>query len=101
MARLTSTICSTITNELRYQYGRDFEFEFGQPSIAGEPVSQLGSSPQIQVNDSAIGGFGGFTFGMPNFLNRPQYPDERTNHVADTLPSSHNTHPFKFTLILN
>ena len=101
IARLTSTISSTIANELRYQYGRDFEFEFGQPSIADEPVSQLGSSPQIQVNDSAIGGFGGFTFGMPNFLNRPQYPDERRNQVADTLAWSHNTHLLKFGFDVN
>jgi hypothetical protein len=101
IARLTSTISNTITNELRYQYGRDFEFEFGQNSIAGEPVSQLGSSPQIGVNDAAVGGFGAFTFGMPNFLNRPQYPDERRNQVADTLAWSHNTHLFKFGVDVN
>ena len=101
IARLTSTFSNTITNELRYQYGRDFEFEFGQSSIAGEPVSQLGSSPQIQINDPAVGGFGGFTFGMPNFLNRPQYPDERRNQVADTLAWSHNTHLLKFGVDVN
>ena len=101
IARLTTTISSTITNELRYQYGRDFEFEFGQNSIAGEPVSQLGTSPQIAVNDAAAGGFGAFTFGMPNFLNRPQYPDERRNQVADTIAWSHNTHLFKFGFDVN
>lgn len=91
IARLTSTFSTTLINELRYQYGRDFEFEFGQPPITGEPVSQLGLSAQISV-----GGVGGFTFGMPNFLNRPAFPDERRNQIADTVTWTHNTHLFKF-----
>src|SRR5580704_14813408 len=101
IARLTTTISPTMTNELRYQYGRDFEFEFGQSSIAGEPVSSLGISPQVAINDALVGGFGGFTFGMPNFLNRPQFPDERRNQVADTVAWSHNTHLFKFGFDVN
>jgi outer membrane receptor protein involved in Fe transport len=101
IARLISTISSTITNELRYQYGRDFEFENGQNPISAEPVSQLGFSPQIQINDPAVGGFAGFTFGMPSFLNRPKYPDERRNQVADTLAWSHNTHLLKFGFDIN
>lgn len=91
IARLITSVSPTVTNELRYQYGRDFEFENGQPSIAGEPVSQLGFSPQI-----AVGGVGGFTFGMPNFLNRPAFPEERRNQIADTLTWTRNTHVFRF-----
>lgn len=91
IARLITSVSPTMTNELRYQYGRDFEFENGQPPIAGEPVSQLGFSPQI-----AVGGVGGFTFGMPNFLNRPAFPEERRNQIADTLTWTHNTHVFRF-----
>ena len=91
IARLTSTISPTWNNELRYQYGRDFEFEFGQASISGEPVSSLGFSPQVSV-----GGVGNFTFGMPNFLNRPAFPDERRQQVADTMAWSHGTHLVKF-----
>src|SRR5580704_17849494 len=96
VAKLITTISSTMTNELRYQYGRDFEFENGQNPISGEPISQLGFSPQISV-----GGVGSFTFGMPNFLNRPQYPDERRNQVADTLAWSHGTHLFKVGFDVN
>jgi hypothetical protein len=96
VAKLITTVSSTMTNELRYQYGRDFEFENGQNPISGEPISQLGFSPQISV-----GGVGSFTFGMPNFLNRPQYPDERRNQVADTLAWSHGTHLFKFGFDVN
>lgn len=87
IARLSSNISSSLTNELRYQYGRDFEFENGQTPLSGEPVSSLGFSPQITIN-----GVGGWVFGMPNFLNRPQYPDERRNQIADTLTWAHHTH---------
>ena len=96
IARWTSVLSNTLTNELRYQYGRDFEFENGQSSIPGEPISSLGVSSQISV-----GGVGGFTFGMPNFLNRPSFPDERRNQVADTVAWSHNTHQFKFGFDFN
>jgi outer membrane receptor protein involved in Fe transport len=97
IARLNTTISPTITNEARYQYGRDFEFENGQPSIPGEPVSQLGVSAQVTVAN--VGG--NFVFGMPNFLNRPSFPDERRNQIADTLAWSHNTHLFKFGVDFN
>ena len=99
VARLASTIFSNVTNELRYQYGRDFEFENGQSPIAGEPVSSLGFSPQITI--FGLGGLAGWVFGMPNFLNRPQYPDERRNQVADTLAWSHGTHLIKFGFDIN
>jgi hypothetical protein len=98
VAKLITTISPTITNELRYQYGRDFEFEFGQSPIAKEPVSSLLGSPQITINDAAVGGF---VFGMPNFLNRPQFPDERRNQVADTVAWSHGTHLIKFGFDVN
>jgi hypothetical protein len=96
IARLVSTVNSSMTNELRYQYGRDFEFENGQSSIPGEPVSALGFSPQITIN-----GVGGWVFGMPNFLNRPQYPEEKRNQVADTFAWSHGTHLIKFGFDFN
>ena len=96
IARLVSTLTSNMTNELRYQYGRDFEFENGQAPISGEPVSSLGFSPQITVN-----GVGGWVFGMPNFLNRPQYPDERRNQVADTFAWNHRTHLIRFGFDIN
>ena len=65
IARLTSSFSTAFTNELRYQIGRDFEFENGQNPISGEPVSAQGVSPQV-----FIGGVGNFTFGKPNFLDR-------------------------------
>jgi outer membrane receptor protein involved in Fe transport len=96
VARLTSSFSANITNELRYQIGRDFEYEFAQAPISGEPVSSQGSSPQITVN-----GVGGFVFGKPNFLDRPAFPKEMRNQVADTLSWSHGTHLLKFGFDIN
>ena len=96
IARLVSTVSSTMTNELRYQYGRDFEFQIGQGPISGEPASSLGFSPQITIN-----GVGGWVFGMPNFLNRSAFPDERRNQVADTFSWNHGKHLFKFGFDFN
>jgi hypothetical protein len=96
IARLISTVNTSMTNEFRYQYGRDFEFENGQNPITAEPVSSLGFSPQITIN-----GVGGWVFGMPNFLNRPQYPVETRNQVADTVAWSHGTHMIKFGFDVN
>jgi len=96
IGKLVSTLTNSISNELRYQYGRDFEFENGQNPLGGEPVSSLGFSPQITIN-----GVGGWVFGMPNFLNRPQYPLEKRNQVADTLAWSHGKHLFKFGFDVN
>src|SRR5712692_2323565 len=96
VARLTSTFTNTIANEFRYQIGRDFEYEFAQAPISGEPVSAQGSSPQITVN-----GVGNFIFGKPNFLDRPAFPKEMRNQFADTISWSHGTHFLKFGFDIN
>ena len=96
IARVVSSFGTNITNELRYQYGRDFEFENGAGLLSGEPASGLGFSPQI-----TIGGVGGWVFGMPNFLNRSAFPDERRNQIADTVSWSHGKHLFKFGFDFN
>jgi hypothetical protein len=91
IARLVSTITPSVVNEFRFVYGRDFEFEFGQPSIPGEPVSQQGVSAAVGISGSA-----GITFGKPNFLNRPKYPDEHNYEFADTVSWSRGKHLFRF-----
>jgi hypothetical protein len=96
VARLTSTFTNTIANEFRYQIGRDFEYEFAQAPLSGEPVSSQGSSPQITVN-----GVGNFIFGKPNFLDRPAFPKEMRNQFADTISWSHGTHLLKFGADIN
>jgi Carboxypeptidase regulatory-like domain/TonB dependent receptor len=96
IARLTSSFSTAFTNELRYQIGRDFEFENGQNPISGEPVSAQGVSPQV-----FIGGVGNFTFGKPNFLDRRAFPKEMRNQLADTFSWSHGTHLVRFGFDFN
>ena len=88
--RLASTVSSTLINELRFQWGRDNEIQFSQPPLAGEPTTAVGGrSPQTFIQN-------GFSFGMPEFLERPAFPDERRHQFADTVTLTHGSHNFKF-----
>ena len=88
--RLASTISSSLINELRYQWGRDNEFQSSQPPLPGEPTNSLGGrSPQTFITN-------GFSFGIPEFLERPAFPDERRNQIADTITLTAGSHTFKF-----
>jgi hypothetical protein len=88
--RLASTISSSLINEARFQYGRDFEYEFSQPPLPGEPTNSVGGrSPQTFINN-------GFTFGIPEFLERVAFPDERRTQFADTMTYTTGDHTLKF-----
>lgn len=88
--RLNSTLSNTLLNEARYQYGRDFEFQLSQPALAGEPTNSVnGRSPQTFITN-------GLSFGIPEFLERPSFPDERRNQFADTMTWSSGNHTLKF-----
>jgi hypothetical protein len=100
IAKLDTVINDHLTNEVRYQYGRDFEFEFNQaPSpyennylvgpTPGGYTNPLGLPPSFSITN-------GFTFGTQNFLNRAALPDERRWQVADTVNWIHGRHNFKF-----
>ena len=88
--RLNSTISSKLLNEARYQWGRDNEFQFSQPPLAGEPTTSVGGrSPQTSITN-------GFSFGIPEFLERVAFPDERRNQFADTMTYTTGGHTLKF-----
>jgi outer membrane receptor protein involved in Fe transport len=89
-ARYTSIFGTGLSNELRSQWGRDFEFQSSQPPLAGEPVSAAGRTPAVDIS-----GAGGISFGKPNFLERRAYPDERRTEVGDTATLSHGAHLIK------
>jgi hypothetical protein len=97
ISRLDSTVTPYVTNEFLFEYGRDFEFESNNTILPGEPVAaSTGFSPQISIS-----GGGGITFGMPNFLQRPAYPDERRYQWADTVAISYGTQLIKFGVDIN
>ena len=88
--RLASTINPTLLNEFRFQWGRDNEFQLSQPPLPGEPTNSVGGrSPQTFITN-------GFSFGIPEFLERPAFPDERRWQFADTVTLSAGSHNFKF-----
>ena len=99
IAKLDTTITNSLVNQIRYQYGRDFEYEFAQvPSdyelnnINKTPTgysNPLGLPPQISITN-------GFTFGTPTFLQRPRYPDERRYQIADTMNYTRGKHSIKY-----
>jgi len=98
VAKLYTSITSTLTNEARFQYGRDFEFEFPQAPTAYEQTkfvspagytNPLGLPPDINITN-------GFDMGVPTFLTRPAFPDERRTQYADTLSWTHGRHSLKF-----
>ncbi|HXY14618.1 MAG TPA: TonB-dependent receptor, partial [Terriglobales bacterium] len=101
VAKLYTTITSKIINEARFQYGRDFEFEFAQPPTAYEQANfvtspnfpgytnPLGLPPDVFITN-------GFDMGVPTFLQRPAFPDERRTQYADTVTWSFGKHTLKF-----
>src|SRR6266478_2834632 len=98
VAKLYTFITSTLSNEARYQYGRDFEFEFSQaPSqyelsnLVNPPgyTNPLGLPPDVFITN-------GFDMGVPTFLQRPAFPDETRNQFADTISWTHAKHALKF-----
>jgi hypothetical protein len=100
IAKLDTAITNTIANQVRYQYGRDFEFEYGQTPTPYEKANlmgptgsgytnPLGAPPSVSITNA-------FSFGTPNFLNRAALPDERRWQVADTLNWARGRHNFKF-----
>ena len=90
--KLASTLTSTLLNEFRFQWGRDNEFQFSQPPIPGEPTNAVGGrSPQTILVGSTT-----FSFGMPEFLERASFPDERRWQFADTVTMNAGNHTWKF-----
>lgn len=88
--RLASTISATEVNEFRFQWGRDNEFEFSTPPLAGEPTTGPGGrSPDVFITS-------GIEFGRATFLERAAFPDETRFQFADTVTLTRGNHTIKF-----
>jgi hypothetical protein len=77
VADWNSTISSSLVNDFRFQWGRDFEFE-----------SANFSGPNVSVS-------GITTYGMPNSLPRPAFPDEHRYQFTDTVSYVRGRHALK------
>lgn len=96
VARLVSIISPAFTNEARFQYDRDFEFENGDPPVPGEPINSNGYATETDITGGSA-----FDFGFPYYGTRKAYPEERRTQVADTATWSHGRHMLKFGVDIN
>ena len=98
IAKLDTVLTTKLSNELRYQYGRDFEYENNQTPTTYEQNTVLtptgytnpyGIAPNVNITNA-------IQYGTPLFLNRPSYPDERRWQIADTANMVRGNHNLKF-----
>ena len=80
---LNSVFTPRLLNELRVQVGRDFEQQL--PNARGPGTSVTG----------------GFSYGMPNFLPRLKYPDERRYQILDAVTFLAGAHSVKVGVDIN
>ncbi len=99
VGKLDSFITNSLSNEARFMYGRDFEYEFNQTPTPYETSNLVNTStgyvnPQGLPPNVYLSGF--FQFGTPQFLNRAALPDERRWQFSDTVVWVKGRHTFKF-----
>ncbi len=80
LARWMWSATQTFSNDVRVQYGKDFQFERAQAPLPQEPtVGPGGYAPEVAIGPD------GFTFGTPESLDRRAYPDEHKVQFADMV----------------
>jgi hypothetical protein len=80
LGRWTWTATPKLSEELRVQYGRDFQFEqVGQPLPQEPAVGPGGFAPEVAIGPD------GFTFGTSSSVGRKAYPDENKVELADIV----------------
>ena len=94
LVKLDSLLRSNINNEVRYQYGRELNYEGNQPSSAytkANLINGTGFAPEVALNTSV-----GFYMGQPYYGFRYAYPDERKWQVGDTASILVGRHNIRF-----
>ncbi len=96
LAKLDSTINNHLTNEVRYQYGRELNDESPLPngSFVNQYLTANGNTPQVNINN----GSQGFIAGQPYYAFRPALPDERKWQIGDTAYEQLGRHGLRFGL---
>jgi hypothetical protein len=85
-----------LSNELRVQFGRDFQYEEAPGPLAHEPaIGPGGTAPEI-----AIGPYG-FTFGTSPSLGRKAYPDESKVQLVDMISWMHGRYQIQLGVDLS
>ncbi len=93
VAKLDTIVNNTIANQLRFHYGRDFEYETNQTPSAYDTATLLGASNPYGIPPTVA--LGNITIGSTVYGNRIQYPDEYKTQLSDTLSIARNHHNLK------
>jgi outer membrane receptor protein involved in Fe transport len=93
VAKLTSLITNTISNELLYQYGRELDYETQQPLT---PYTKADISTSTNVPELEAGFNYGLNAGSEYYEHRVDYPLEKKWQVGDILYWAKGNHSFKF-----
>jgi hypothetical protein len=94
LAKLTSLLGSTMSNELLYQYSRELDDETQQPYSAYTTANLVGTGgnvPYVNLDTSIFA-----NIGSPYYSYRTAFPDERKWQVGDVLHYSRGNHNFSF-----
>ena len=83
IANWNTTISSNKVNELRFQWGRDFEFD-----------STNSPGPSVSLSNM-------FSYGETSALPRPAFPDEHRLQFSDNFSIVKGTHVFKMGVDVN
>ncbi len=94
VGKLDTIISSNLTNEIRYQYGRELNYESALPNgnFVNKYLTFGGNTPQVNLNNGAQG----FIAGQPYYAFRPALPDERKWQIGDTAVAQIGRHGLKF-----
>lgn len=99
LVKLDSMFTTNLSNELRFQYGRELNWE-GQQPYSDFTKQYLTNTTGIPIQLSIYGGSSnnGFTAGSPYYSFRTAYPEEKKTQVGDTAIWTHKGHTIKFGL---
>ncbi len=102
IARLATTLNANMINEIRFQYGRDFEYESSSTPTGNElPLTnnQFGFPPDVNIgyDYDALG----FDIGTNPILQRRALPDERRIQGSDVYTWSHGKNVTKAGVDIN
>ena len=102
IARLATTLNSTMVNEVRFQYGRDFEYESSSTPTGNElplTANQFGFPPDVNIGYDYDAN--GFDIGTNPILQRRALPDERRLQGSDVYTWSHGKNVTKAGVDIN
>lgn len=102
LIKLDSLVNSNLSNEVRFQYGRELDDEGQQPwsSFTSKYLNNTTGTPvQLSIFGSTTNATStnyGFTAGMPYYSFRAAYPEEYKSQLGDTAIWTKKQHNFKF-----